>query len=369
MLAEIWLLWPFPLGWFWFLLIMRGPETGLRRLAVRTLVNIAGFVLEGVNGLIVVIALGQRMWRTCGMRPHSRRQLAAAWRCQRLKQVQSALLDVAAKSSIDLASSSAALAAAEANVDLISGQHIKLASTYLGTLSAAQARAEAGLHALFQLVRLWRDVLSLPAPKLHCVCEEFIRRHPLREVTAAEAEHARSDGQWSDVSSRRLLLTIRQSMRGKVQDSSRRVEWDGSAIVLRAHFYGGPSFIFVINAMLPGGTVRYILQEARRFEKAGRLTPYDDQVDRLVRAVQHLAATEFSRFEFDKLAIAVYDLHNAEAKHARGEAALHDAILSTILLHRELERRTVELRHAFFDFDRGCEHDVELGAGSLRRSA
>lgn len=107
MLAEIWLLWPFPLGWFWFLLIMRGPETGLRRLAVRTLVNIAGFVLEGVNGesarvkphsgaltvhcagLIVVIALGQRMWRTCGMRPHSRRQLAAAWRCQRLKQVQS----------------------------------------------------------------------------------------------------------------------------------------------------------------------------------------------------------------------------------------------------------------------------------------
>lgn len=114
---------------------------------------------------------------------------------------------------------------------------------------------------------------------------------------------------------------------------------------------------------------RYILQEARRFEKAGRLTPYDDQVDRLVRAVQHLAATEFSRFEFDKLAIAVYDLHNAEAKHARGEAALHDAILSTILLHRELERRTVELRHAFFDFDRGCEHDVELGAGSLRRSA
>lgn len=109
MLAEIWLLWPFPLEWLWLLLILRGPETGLRRLAVRTSVNIAGFVMEGFNcefsavklrrkmltvhfaGLVVLTALGQRLWHTCAMRPHSRRRFAAAWRCQRLKQEQSSI--------------------------------------------------------------------------------------------------------------------------------------------------------------------------------------------------------------------------------------------------------------------------------------
>lgn len=368
------------LGSLWVLIALCGPEIRLGELGARIL----------------------RFLSVCSMRPRTWAQCAVAWRFQQLKKERecviksnfggrgltfhpcSCLFAIATQGMVHLALSSSALVTSRR-------AHHKAENApgmpwYLAKVDVAHLTGDVDLPVLHALIALWRAVLKLPTPELNNIDWQLRRRYPYREVSATSLKYSCPPERRIEIISRRLLHKIHLTIYHKAQiniASCARSSVEPAAVFLFIALPGLALIRYLFGATLGRAMLiapvvltccRFLHQRALRHSPRPCMQPDNDEridyVDRLVRAIGDLVATDYVNFiNFDEVAVKVFNLHNAQAECAEREAVVHEAIVAAILLHAELEWRSVELRLAYFAFWRQRRNDSKRGSGWFCRSA
>lgn len=212
-------------------------------------------------------------------------------------------------------------------------QHAPSSWSYFARARVAPLTGDVDDPTLHALISLWRDLKRLPTLDLDHLDRALDRRYPLRDEPPFVSGSYCSQEQRTDILARRLLRQTQLCMRREVQ-------------------------------LRPAPTAR---NEATCSQLDS--SHVDSYVDRIVQTFQDLAAAPFpNSCWFEDFIPRVYEWYDAEGECGQREAALHDAIVAAILLHYGLERRSVELRHAYCAFWRQRRNDSQHIAISLRRS-
>uniref|UniRef100_A0A0K3CIZ6 FGENESH: predicted gene_5.572 protein n=1 Tax=Rhodotorula toruloides TaxID=5286 RepID=A0A0K3CIZ6_RHOTO len=251
----------------------------------------------------------------------------SGWRFQRLKRERDFLLARASQGRTNIAAlSTVALASRQVLRD---AQHAPSSWSYFARVGVAPLTGDVNEPTLHALISLWRDFRRLPTLDLDHLERELDCRYPLRDEPLFVFGSNCSQEQRTDILARRLLRRTRLCMRREVQ--------------LRS-----------------APTAR---NEATRSQPDSNHV--DTYIDRIVQTFQDLAVAPFpNRCWFEDFVPRVYEWYDAEGACGQRVEALHDAIAAAILLHYELERRSVELRHAYCAFWRQRRVDsrpVDLG--------